>query len=219
MSEINAAMNPGSDYFIEFGFNGNGNEEQAAPISGWTCPGSVVRNNPPAPPQNDEWVKPIGTGTSMWPANQTYDWSTQCTLLDPLASYFQTTSKRDAFAFVSHTFTHEDLDNATFSDCWNEVTFNQQHAAHIGLADALRWSPNGLIPPAITGLHNGDALNAFYQNGIYHVVGDNTRPALRNPTNFHWPLISTVGNNGFAGIEIMGRWATFIFWDWYRTVM
>jgi hypothetical protein len=214
-TEINQSMNPGSKYFIELAFNGNGNEIIAAPASGWVCPNSVVRNDQPAPPQNQEWVKPLGTGVDAWPAGQQYVWSSQCTLLDPLATYFQDTSKRDAFGWVSHTFTHEDLDNATFADAFKEITFNQQHATILGIDKAAIWSPHGLVPPAITGLHNGDALKAFFQNGITNVVGDDTRPALVNPINPHWPIITTVSTNGFAGVQISSRGATRIFYDWY----
>lgn len=42
------------------------------------------------------------------------------------------------------------------------------------------FSPKGLIPPAITGLHNGDAIRAWHDAGIIYVVGDNTRPLLMN---------------------------------------
>lgn len=213
-STINAAMNPGSDYFIELGFNGNGNEIEAAANS-YACPAPIIRNDQPSPPENAEFVKPIGTGVNAWPANATYVWSQTCTLLDGLANYFQDTTKRDAFSWVSHTFSHEDLDNATLSDTYNEITFNQEHATEIGLDAAAKWSKNGLIPPAISGLHNGDALQALYENGIYNVVGDNTRPKLRNTENLHWPLMTTVEENGFAGVQITPRWSTRVYWDWY----
>jgi len=42
------------------------------------------------------------------------------------------------------------------------------------------FSSNGIIPPAITGLHNGDAIRAWHDAGIRNVVGDNTRPSLMN---------------------------------------
>jgi len=214
-TEINGVMNPGSNYFIELAFNGNGNEEQAAPASNWVCPKAVVRNDPLFTDQSLEWLKPIGTGTDVWPAGQQYIWTQQCLLLDGLASYFQNTANRDAFSWLSHTFTHENLDNATLSDAYKEITFNQQHATNLGLNSAARWSPNGLVPPAITGLHNGDALQAFFENGITNVVGDNSRPVLLNPTNPHWPLITTVAGNGYAGVQITPRWPTRIFFDWY----
>jgi hypothetical protein len=208
-------MNTGSDYFIELAFNGNGNEIEASPISGWTCPSAVYRNDQPFPPQSWEWLKPVGTGVDAWPANQEYVWTTECLLLDGLAEYFQNTTNRDAFGWVSHTFSHENLDNATFSDVYNEITFNQHHASVLGIDNATIWSPHGLVPPAISGLHNGDALQAFYENGITSVVGDSTRPVLSNPDNAYWPLITTVNNNGYAGVQIVQRWNTRIFFEWY----
>jgi hypothetical protein len=48
-------------------------------------------------------------------------------------------------------------------------------------------------------------------NGITNVVGDNTRPVLRNPTSKYWPLISTVADNGHAGLVLAPRWATSIY--------
>ena len=91
---------------------------------------------------------------------------------------------------------------------WNQAWLNAS-----GLASAKKFSPTGLIPPAITGLHNGDALQAWSDCGITHAVGDNTRPVLLNTVNEHWPLISTVEENGFAGIQITPRWATNIYYN------
>jgi len=161
----------------------------------------------------------LGTGTNVWPLDAEYDWDVSCILTDPLAEYIQNTTIRDSFAWVSHTFTHENLENSTYVDTYKEITYNQQHAINIGLSQAARWSSHGLIPPAITGLHNGDALRAFYDNGISFVVGDSTRPALCNPVNPYWPLNTTIENNGFAGVQIMPRWSTRIYWDWYSSTM
>jgi hypothetical protein len=82
----------------------------------------------------------------------------------------------------------------------------------VGLAAASKFS-TGIIPPAITGLHNGDALRAWSDRGITNVVGDNTRPVLLNPVNEYWPLITTVAANGFAGMQITPRWATNIYYN------
>lgn len=90
------------------------------------------------------------------------------------------TTRRDSFSHISHTFTHESLDNASYYDVVKEISWNQAWLAQIGLSNAQRFSGIGLIPPAITGLHNGDALRAWWNNGIRNVVGDNTRPALLN---------------------------------------
>jgi hypothetical protein len=89
-------------------------------------------------------------------------------------------TNRDNFLHLSHTFTHEEENNATYSDVLREITWNQKWADQIGLSSAKAWSSRGIIPPAITGLHNADALRAWSENGIVNVVGDNTRPVLRN---------------------------------------
>lgn len=214
LSSINSAMNPGSEYFLEFAFNGNGNVEYASDLNS-SCPQGIEYSGPIAPSQNLEWHKPLGTGVSQWPDPVSYIWPASCIFQDPLATFFQDPSKRDVFAFVSHTFTHEDFENATYYDVSNEISFNQHHATVLGFDKAKRWSQKCFVPPAITGLHNGDAIKAFMDNGIICGVGDNTRPVLRNPQNQHWPLVTTVDGNGFAGFTIIPRWATRIWYDVY----
>lgn len=162
-----------------------------------------------------EWVKPIGTGTDLWPATPSDypNFSTECQNLDPLMVWFKTASNLNAFSHISHTYTHEDQNNATYADVYKEIYWNQQWLAAVGFTSAEKFSPAGIVPPAITGLHNGDALRAWSDRGIFHVVGDNTRPTLLNTVNEHWPLISTVEANGFAGIQITPRWATNIYYN------
>jgi hypothetical protein len=127
LTSIRAAMNPGSSYFMEFGFNGNGNLEMAQNITP-SCPNPIEYDGPIAPSQNLEWHKPLGTGVSQWPVNVTYDWPSTCTMTDPLAAYFANPAIRDVFAFTSHTFTHEDFENATYYDVIHEISYNQMHA-------------------------------------------------------------------------------------------
>jgi hypothetical protein len=50
-------------------------------------------------------------------------------------------------------------------------------------------------------------------NGITNVVGDNTRPLLRNQQNIFWPLTTTVERNGYDGLIVMPRWATLIYYN------
>jgi hypothetical protein len=57
---------------------------------------------------------------------------------------------------------------------------------HSGISSARYYSPNGLIPPAITGMHNADAIKAWMDNGIKYVVGDNTRTPLVNHVSLHY---------------------------------
>lgn len=69
-----------------------------------------------------EFQKPLGTGTNIWPSTPaTYAWSLACTKLDALQNWWTTPSNRDAFAHVTHTFSHAGLNNATYSDVSKEV--------------------------------------------------------------------------------------------------
>ena len=217
-SQFQATLNPGSVFIMETGFNGNGNMDYVGNLvttAAMSCPDSADVNDPIGPPQNQEWIKPLGTGVNSWIPNAQYIWNLTCILMDPLAAFFQTPANRDAFAWISHTFTHEDLENSTYYDTNLQMSFNYKHATLLGLSSGKWWSNKSFIPPGITGLHNGDALKAFMDNGIKGAVGDSTRPVLLNPTNSHWPLITTVAGNGYAGFTIIPRWATRIYYNVY----
>lgn len=212
-ADLVTRMNKGSTYMLELGFNGNGNAEFAY-LNDTTgiCEPFIDRNDPGFTGAL-EFQKPLGTGTNQWPTGTYYGWTPTCLKKDELGAYFTQTAKLNAFSWVSHSFTHENLDNATYSDTLLEMQYNQYFSFSMGINKAKNWSPKGLIPPAITGLHNGDALHAMFVAGLTNLVGDNSRPVLRNTNNLHWPLISTVAANGFAGMQITPRWPTYIFFD------
>jgi len=181
---INSRLPAGSNYFIEIGHNGNGNIEFAVrnPASEGVCtPDEAVSWDGPDATAL-EFQKPLGTGTDVWPPEFTeYTWSLACARLDSIGAWFN--DNPSAFAAVSHTFSHLSLNNATYSDVNKESYFNIAWLQQIGLWTSNKFSPEGLIPPAITGLRNGDAIQAWNDNGIHYVVGDNTRPSLRNPVS------------------------------------
>lgn len=165
--------------------------------------------------QNDtalEFQKPLGTGTDVWPKvyYNTVVPNT-CKTNDSLNQWFLNAANRDAFSHISHTFTHYELNNATGVDAGLEIKFNLNVLKNFGISSG-RFS-TGLIPPAITGLHNGDVIQAWMNNGIKYVVGDNTRPPLVNTQNQHWPLVTNVANNGYAGLYVIPRWATHIYYN------
>ncbi|RDL38733.1 Uncharacterized protein BP5553_03073 [Venustampulla echinocandica] len=215
MKTINAKLPAGSSYMIEIGHNGNGNIEDAAN----TTAGERQCGNGPIeyPEQIDtplEFSKVLGTGTNLWPAwADDYPYTVGCNNLGALEKWFAKAANRDAFAHVSHTFTHEDQNNATYYDVTREISWNAAWLKQVGISSAAKFSPEGIIPPAITGLHNGDALRAWKENGIIYVVGDNTRPVLMNKVNEHWPLMTTKADNGFDGIQINPRWASNIYYN------
>ncbi|KAI8933555.1 hypothetical protein NX059_009289 [Plenodomus lindquistii] len=215
-STLNAKLPAGSEFYLEIGHNGNGDIEAGV----YTTAGQTSCNPPDAiyypeqPEVNKEYKKVPGVGDNIWPATPAnYSWSLACASIDPLMQWFYVASQRDAFAHISHTFSHADLTNATFSDTSKEIQFNKAWLTQIGLSAAKRFSPKGIIPPAITGLYNADAIRAWMTNGIVNVVGDNTRPGLRNSQNTFWPYITTVDTNGYAGLTVMPRWATLIYYN------
>jgi hypothetical protein len=211
---INGRLNTGSNFFIDIGHNGNGDIDNATDQSasaGVCTPAYAVDYNSP-PDTALEYQKPLGTGTDLWPAEWvTYNWTLACGQLDKVATWFK--NNPNTFATVSHTFSHEELNNATYNDAYREIQFNIAWMKQIGLSAGNKFSPQGLIPPAITGLHNGDVIKAWMDSGIKYVVGDNTRPVLRNSANTFYPYITTVAGNGYAGLTVIPRWATTIYYN------
>ncbi|KAL1882847.1 hypothetical protein Daus18300_000485 [Diaporthe australafricana] len=212
LPSVRALMPAGSNWTVEIGFNGNGNIEQSeATDAGYeTCsPDSIEYGDQPDTAL--EFVKPLGSGTDIWPATPTtYTYSEACLNLDPLKTWFDTGVQN--FNTISHTFTHENQDNATYADVLKEIEFNQAWLAASGIG-AGNFTPNGLIPPAITGLHNGDALRAWHDAGLVNCVGDNSRPVLRNQENDMWPYITQESTDGYAGMQVNGRWPTRIYYN------
>lgn len=213
--DIHNRLPAGSNFFVEIGHNGNGDIDNATSLSAGqdgTCKPAYAVNYDSPPDTALEFMKPLGTGTDLWPVEFTnYSWSLPCAKLDSIASWFM--ANPSTFATVSHTFSHEEMNNATYHDASREIYFNQAWLKQVGLDAGDKFSAQGLIPPAITGLHNGDALQAWYDNGIRYVVGDNTRSVLRNQNNTFYPLISTKAANGFDGMVIIPRWATTIYYN------
>ncbi|KAF2260354.1 putative extracellular serine-rich protein [Lojkania enalia] len=224
MKEINGKLPAGSSYIIELGHNGNGNIEAAVendydnePALCKPQEGVEYEEQIDGPP---EYHKPIGTGKDFWDKKfKKYQWTLDCSRLDPLEVYFTDKANMNAYFHVSHTFTHLDETNATYSDVVKEITWNQEWFKRIGFTDAKsapNFSPNGLIPPGITGLHNGDAIRAWLENGIQYAVGDNSRPILMNridrKSDYH-PIITNVVENGYAGAYIIGRYGTSIYYN------
>ncbi|KAL4775151.1 hypothetical protein BDW60DRAFT_214510 [Aspergillus nidulans var. acristatus] len=212
LPNIRAKLNAGSTYFVEIGHNGNGNIEAGTTAAGEsTCSGGAIEYDSP-PDTALEFVKPIGTGTDIWPASPTnFTWTTTCMNADSLLTWFQ--NHLDDYAYISHTFTHLEQNNATYSDIYKEISFNQVWLERSGFSAASKFTSNGIIPPAITGLHNGDALRAWWDNGITNCVGDNTRPILLNSENEMWPYFTTEAADGFAGMQVNPRFATRIYYN------
>jgi hypothetical protein len=215
-TNLNGRLPAGSDFWLEFAHNGNGDIIAAVdtPTGDDFCVPDYAVDYPYPPDTPLEWVKPPGTGSDQWPAEfEQYPWTKTCAELDDFAAWFLSADNLNHFAHLSHTFTHLELNNATYHDAAREIHFNQDWMLQMGISQAQRFSPKGLVPPAITGLHNADVIQAWMDNGLEYVVGDNTRPPLKNPNSKYYPLISNVANNGYDGLVIIPRFATTIYYN------
>lgn len=208
---INDKMNPGSWYRVELGHNGNGNIIYADAIDTNNYCDSPIYTKYTGTAL--EYQKPLGSGTDGWPTTPAnYSFTKSCLSQDPMWVWMSDPSNRDMFYHISHTFTHEGQNNATYNDIFKEINWNQQWFAQSGIS-AGNFSADGFIPPQITGLHNGDAMRAWSDNGLTHCVGDNSRSVLRNQQNDMYAYTTNVNDNGFAGITVVPRWAGRIFYN------
>ncbi|KAJ3189692.1 hypothetical protein HK101_008751 [Irineochytrium annulatum] len=206
-SDINARMPKGSDFRLEFAYNGNGILEMSADHTDYFLDIDVDLTDTPL-----DWVKPPGTGYNLWPQpisklDQNWDANTLMQY-DPLLAHLRTPAIRDQFYWCSHTFTHEILNNNSYADTIDEVTFNYKMGgpSYANVIGQPNWSNISMVTPGISGLFNADALRALWDFGIIAAVGDSSRPKTYDANMpYWWPLITTVANNGFDGFTIVPR--------------
>ncbi|KAH7366800.1 hypothetical protein B0T11DRAFT_237061 [Plectosphaerella cucumerina] len=217
MADLNKRLPAGSNFKLELAHNGNGDIYAATSEANTACTPDYHVQPADEPGTELEFQKPLGTGVDRWPAefNASYPWSVQCAQRDDFAKWFMTPSNANNFFHLSHTFSHMSLNNATYNDAKKEIEFNQAWMAQVGIAKQTSvFSPKALVPPAITGLHNGDVIRAWMDSGLTNVVGDNTRAPLKNREgNKYWPLTTTVESNGYDGLTVIPRYATTIYYN------
>jgi len=83
------------------------------------------------------------------------------------------------FPWINHTYSHENLDTASYDLVYQEITRNNQTAASLGLTN---YDRRALVTPDVSGLSNPQAMRAAYDAGIRFVVTDTSRPGMDNPT-------------------------------------
>jgi len=200
-------MPEGSFYRVELAFNGNGmlinvDYDLALEIDGERY-------------VDIEYVKEPGTGDKRWP-KENYEFSkTQLNAFkkDDLFKYFANNSTaQKEFFWSSHTFSHENLDNASKSDVDNEIRLNIQVAEMLGLTDKEWWSGHAIITPQISGIHNKDALEIFEKYGITSATGDLSREALCNHENPYLPFYTTEESSNYPGFAVIPRTPTEIYY-------
>lgn len=111
------------------------------------------------------------------------------------------------FYWLSHTYTHQDLDEISYKEADKELKQNIEVSKKLMAGAEMQYSPSSMVTPHISGLFNGNAIRAIKDNGIKYVVGDNSVDKLR-PPNPHTAYYTTAKIHGEPGLLIIPREAT-----------
>lgn len=76
------------------------------------------------------------------------------------------------FKWINHTWTHLNLNAATYAEAYEEIKLNLDLAPQLGLTD---YSSKNLVTPEISGLFNPEAMRAAKDLGIKYTVSDTSR--------------------------------------------
>lgn len=165
-----------------------------------------------------EYKKVPGTGVSRWLfENYTLAYDQEFLKKDPLFNYFTSEEKQNEFFWSSHTFTHENLDDATTVDVQNEIETNIEMAKILGVHGKPNWSGKAIITPQISGLRNVDAINVFHQYGIMSGTGDLSRPTIVNQENPYFPWYTTMESSNYDGFPVIPRTPTEVYYSCSNT--
>lgn len=83
------------------------------------------------------------------------------------------------FAWLNHTYSHRDLDFASYATCVNEIATNSAKAVTLGFTD---YSQVSLLTGGYSGLTNPNLALAAYDQGVRYLEVDTSRPGYNNPT-------------------------------------
>src|SRR5688572_17142457 len=124
---------------------------------------------------------------------------------------------RGVFKWINHTFTHDNLDDASYVKAYTELYWNHQAALQFDFDDRRIdvYSKVNLITPEISGLDNPEVMRAARDFGIRYVVSDTSRLGMDNPSpnagiyNRHQPAILMIPrypNNLFYNVTSPTEW-------------
>jgi hypothetical protein len=97
------------------------------------------------------------------------------TLLDLLS--ITLTPVNATYNFISHTWTHQQLDNVSYNTALNELRRND----NFGKSRFLNYSTSSLVTPEISGLLNPNVMRAAKDIGVKYMVSDTSRVGWNNP--------------------------------------
>lgn len=131
---------------------------------------------------------------------------------DDLTPFVQT--NKSMFKWISHTFTHTNLNTVDYATALSEITKNNQTAGTLGLPN---YSRVNMVTPQISGLQNPQFIKAAYDAGIRYLVSDTSipshRPASPNTGVPNWVeprilMIPRHANNLFYNVSTPAEWVS-----------
>jgi hypothetical protein len=130
---------------------------------------------------------------------------------DDLTPFVKT--NKSMFKWISHTYTHLNLDAVDYATALSEITKNNQAASNLGLPG---YNKANLVTGQISGLQNPQFIKAAYDAGIRYLVSDTSipshRPASPNVGVPNWIdprllMIPRHANNLFFNVSTPEEWA------------
>jgi hypothetical protein len=118
------------------------------------------------------------------------------------------------FKWISHTFTHTNLNTVDYATALSEITKNNQTAGNLGLPNYSRMN---MVTPQISGLQNPQFIKAAYDAGIRYLVSDTSIPSHRAASpntglpNWVEPRILMIprhANNLFYNVSTPAEWVS-----------
>ena len=131
---------------------------------------------------------------------------------DDLTPFVRT--NKSMFKWISHTFTHTNLNTVDYATALSEITKNNQTAGNLGLPNYSRMN---MVTPQISGLQNPQFIKAAYDAGIRYLVSDTSIPSHRAASpntglpNWVEPRILMIprhANNLFYNVSTPAEWVS-----------
>ncbi|ORX50620.1 hypothetical protein BCR36DRAFT_583206 [Piromyces finnis] len=206
--DISSRMPKGSDFKVELAINGihilTKAQHKQYEIRNWTDYLFPY-----------EYKKPLNEhGSSRWPEKFDDDWDDKILQDDKLYKHFKNHDNQDNFFWLTHTFSHQKLDYASYrdTDLESKENIKMSKEPYLGMYDRDCYSKHSIVTPEISGLHNGDALKALTDNEVYYAVGDTSRVDV-SPENFYLPFITNMTTSNFDGFVVIPRQPPQVYWD------
>jgi len=92
------------------------------------------------------------------------------------------------FAWINHTWDHQDMTNLDYATAYSEFSRNDDRIGQLGLTP---YNVAAAVTPDVSGLANASVLSAAYATGIRFLVSDTSQPGYANP-KFNQGIPSTL---------------------------